>query len=91
LAADDLVGVSRSLFNSLEAPSLNKFPVLEMLKRAMRENGAAGALMSGSGATVFGLFADKAQAEKCALQLRGEFGPSLWTEVTGAGASVVAR
>ncbi len=81
LAADDLAGVSRALYNSLEAPSVKKFPVLDLLKRALRDAGAAGALMSGSGATVFGLFAAKAVAEKAAEQIRARFGPSMWTQV----------
>jgi 4-diphosphocytidyl-2-C-methyl-D-erythritol kinase len=82
LAEDDLDGVSRALFNSLEAPSVKKFPVLHLLKETMRDGGAAGALMSGSGATVFGLFADANKAEQSAAQIRAEFGPSMWTCVT---------
>ncbi len=82
LAEDDLCGVSRSLYNSLEAASLEKFPVLQLLKEAMRAGGAAGALMSGSGATVFGLFADATAAQNCAHGIRQEFGPSMWTVVT---------
>ena len=82
LADDDLKGVSRCLFNSLEAPSVTKFPVLRLLKDAMIKRGAAGALMSGSGATVFGLFQDAQAAEQCAAQVRNDFGPSMWTNVT---------
>jgi 4-diphosphocytidyl-2-C-methyl-D-erythritol kinase len=82
LAEDDLAAVSRCLFNSLEAPSIRKFPVLELIKNAMRDDGASGALMSGSGATVFGLFADPKAAEKSALRVREQFGPSMWTKVT---------
>jgi 4-diphosphocytidyl-2-C-methyl-D-erythritol kinase len=82
LASDDLDGVCRALYNSLEAPSVRKFPVLQLLKDAMRDGGASGALMSGSGATVFGLFAEKSAAETCAAAMREEFGPSMWTCVT---------
>lgn len=82
LAEDDLAGVSRCLFNSLEAPSIHKFPVLELIKDAMREGGAAGALMSGSGATVFGLFPDAKLAKTSARKIREQFGPSMWTQVT---------
>jgi 4-diphosphocytidyl-2-C-methyl-D-erythritol kinase len=82
LAEDDLAGVSRCLFNSLETPSIRKFPVLELIKIAMRDDGADGVLMSGSGATVFGLFADPKAAEKSALRVREQFGPSMWTKVT---------
>ena len=82
LAENDLLGVSRCLFNSLEAPSIKKFPVLRLLKDAMRAGGATGALMSGSGATVFGLLAGAKAAEDSAKQIREEFGPSMWTQVT---------
>jgi 4-diphosphocytidyl-2-C-methyl-D-erythritol kinase len=81
LAEDDLSGVCRCLHNSLEAPSLGKFPVLQLLKEAMLANGAAGALMSGSGATVFGLFADAGKAEAAGRFARDKFGPSMWTQV----------
>jgi len=92
LAGDDLEGVSRALFNSLEAASVRKFPVLELLKDTMRAHGAAGALMSGSGATVFGLFADAGKAEKAAGVIREQFGPSMWTFVTGfAGRDEIPR
>jgi 4-diphosphocytidyl-2-C-methyl-D-erythritol kinase len=82
LAEDDLAGVSRCLFNSLEAPSVRKFPVLALIKNAMRNGGAAGALMSGSGATVFGLFANEPAAAESAQRIREQFGPSMWTKVT---------
>jgi 4-diphosphocytidyl-2-C-methyl-D-erythritol kinase len=82
LADNDLAGVARGLYNSLEAPSVRKFPVLHLLKEAMRANGASGTLMSGSGATVFGLFAKSTDAETAAQQIRAEFGPSMWTETT---------
>jgi len=82
LAEDDLSGVCQSLYNSLEAPSVGKFPVLELLKQAMVAGGAAGAMMSGSGATVFGLFANATAAERCAVEIREQFGPSMWTQVT---------
>jgi 4-diphosphocytidyl-2-C-methyl-D-erythritol kinase len=84
LAEDDLAGVGRALFNSLETPSIGKFPVLELIKNTMRACGAAGALMSGSGATVFGLFAETKDAARAAEKVRAEFGPSMWTQVAKA-------
>src|SRR5258706_15704651 len=73
LAEDDLAGVSRCLFNSLEAPSICKFPVLELIKGAMRDGGARGALISGSGATGFGLFSDAKVAKGSAQKVREQF------------------
>lgn len=53
---------SVSLVNDLESVTLKKYPELSRLKDEMRERGAIGALMSGSGPTVFGLFKDQQQA-----------------------------
>ena len=62
--------LSELMFNDLEAVSLREHPVLGKIKGALRETGAVGCLMSGSGPTVFGVFADSAQAGKAALHLR---------------------
>lgn len=81
LTGNDLDAVARSLHNSLEAPCLRKFPVLRLLQEALREQGAAGALMSGSGATVFGLFREAVAAERAGRFIREQFGPRMWTQV----------
>jgi 4-diphosphocytidyl-2-C-methyl-D-erythritol kinase len=59
---------------------VGKFPILALLKQRLRSGGASGALMSGSGATVFGLFRDEMVARNCEDELRKEFGSSLWTK-----------
>lgn len=46
--------------NILETVTVPKYPVIEEIKKVMKENGALNAMMSGSGPTVFGLF----QSEK---------------------------
>ena len=40
------------------------------------------ALMTGSGSTVFGLFANAETARQAGEQVRVKFGPSMWTTVT---------
>ena len=85
LAEDDLKSTSSCLFNSLEVPSVRRFPVLELLKQAMRDEAAEGASMSGSGPTVFGLFAEDAAAQRAGQRIRERFGPSVWTQVTHFG------
>jgi 4-diphosphocytidyl-2-C-methyl-D-erythritol kinase len=82
LADGDLQVLGRALYNSLETPALRKFPVLELLKQRLLDRGAAGAMMSGSGATVFGLFEHQDAAENAATDIRAEFGPSMWTRLT---------
>lgn len=56
---DDVI---RGLTNDLERVTLELHPELGHLKHLLLSNGALGALMSGSGPTVFGLFADEASA-----------------------------
>lgn len=52
------------LCNDLELVVLSRFPEIIDAKRALLEQGAFGALMSGSGSTVFGLFNNPAAAQK---------------------------
>ena len=49
---------SLHLCNDLESVTISKYPVIESLKKQLISHGALGALMSGSGPTVFGLFSD---------------------------------
>ena len=49
---------SLHLCNDLETVTISKYPVIESLKKQLISHGALGALMSGSGPTVFGLFSD---------------------------------
>lgn len=56
---DDVIG---GLTNDLEKVTLRQHPVLGHFKTLLIENGARGALMSGSGPTVFGIFADEESA-----------------------------
>ena len=48
--------VADNLGNVLETVTVSDHPVIDDIKKIMLDNGAAGALMSGSGPTVFGLF-----------------------------------
>ena len=60
------------LKNDLESVVFDKYRSIEELKESLLEFGADGALMSGSGATVFGIFSDKAKAVKTTDLLRAE-------------------
>jgi 4-diphosphocytidyl-2-C-methyl-D-erythritol kinase len=48
--------VRRGLFNDLETVTANAHPEIDAAKSLLNQNGALGALMSGSGSCVFGLF-----------------------------------
>lgn len=50
--------------NDLETVTLHQYPLLAQIKEWLLQQGAHGALMSGSGPTVFGVFGDMEQAEK---------------------------
>jgi 4-diphosphocytidyl-2-C-methyl-D-erythritol kinase len=54
--------VSVHLCNDLEAVTELKYPEIKTIKEQLIQQGALGALMSGSGPTVFGLFSDPVQA-----------------------------
>lgn len=56
---------SMAMRNDLEMITIAKYPEIDQLKNELIKNGAAIALMSGSGPTVFGLFDDKQSAEAC--------------------------
>lgn len=51
--------------NDLEAVTIGRFPALREIKESLLAAGAAVALMSGSGPTVFGLFREEASAVAC--------------------------
>lgn len=66
----NLLEVSKHLENVLELVTARKYPVIEEIKNVMRRHGALGALMSGSGPTVFGLFDNPKAASSAYEELR---------------------
>jgi len=58
------------LFNDLEPVVTERFPVIQSIKDALRTQGAAGCLLSGSGSTVFGLFDKENLANQAVAALR---------------------
>ena len=74
--ASDLV---RLLHNDLEVVSCHHYPVITTIKERLIASGANGALMSGSGATVFGIFDEHVRAEQAAQKLSTETG--WWVKV----------
>ncbi len=54
--------VGRLLANDLESVTASHFPVINAIKTLLMAAGAEGALMSGSGPSVFGVFRSKEQA-----------------------------
>jgi 4-diphosphocytidyl-2-C-methyl-D-erythritol kinase len=69
----DLRGVADNLVNVLETVTINSYPLIGELKAEMIERGALGALMSGSGPTVFGLVEGYEEAVNLADAFRDRF------------------
>jgi len=80
----DASAVARILHNDLQPPIVERYPIHSLLQR-LEEAGALGALMSGSGPTVFGVFSDRSAAEEAVQALRG--GPECEAWVVTAGRS----
>ncbi len=66
----DLSEICRTMGNTLESVTLSKYPQIGELKNLLIADGADGALMSGSGPSVFGLFSDEDAAKRTYEQLR---------------------
>ena len=62
--------LASSFGNVLESVTIKEYPVIEKIKDVMKEYGAAGAMMSGSGPTVFGLFTSPRAAQEAHEVLR---------------------
>jgi len=60
------------LCNDLESVTAAQYPVVETAREQLLAQGAAGALMSGSGPSVFGLFADRETAGRAWQILAGD-------------------
>ena len=52
------------LYNDLEAPAITILPAIAEIKQTLMANHAIGALMSGSGSAVFGIYPDETTAER---------------------------
>ena len=66
--------MGKFLHNDLEGPALELMPSIDILKGRLLDAGAQGVLMTGSGPTVFGLFAGKVETRRAAEKLKMEKG-----------------
>ena len=65
--------LAENMFNVLEGVTMDKHPVIQQIKDIMTNNRALGAMMSGSGPTVFGLYENREDAVKCKAILEKQF------------------
>jgi len=70
LAAGDLPALCRALYNRFEETAPRQ-EVIAGLRHALLEQGALGAMMTGSGSCVYGLFAGEAAARRAGAALAG--------------------
>ena len=82
LQAGDLAWLGQAMGNALEGPGERLLPVLGRIKSQLLEAGALGAVMTGSGSTMVGLFPGREQA----LAARHGFGEYPFVQVARAGA-----
>lgn len=67
-----LEGILERMGNVLESVTVPAYPIIDTLKMRMKELGAAGSMMSGSGPTVFGIFTEEETAERAFVKLKEE-------------------
>ena len=70
IKAKNLHDIAAHMGNVLETVTIPNYPVIDEIKKHMLSHGAVGAMMSGSGPTVFGLFEDEDIAKKAYKAMR---------------------
>ncbi len=86
LEAGDLTGVARRMYNVFEdVLPISRANEVQSIKSALLSCGALGACMSGTGPTVFGLFAEEEAARKAWQSLRALYQDTFLTRPAGSG------
>lgn len=70
LQGKNLEHMCQIMGNVLETVTIPAYPVIDEIKKLMIESGAVGAMMSGSGPTVFGIFTDQESAKRAEAAVR---------------------
>ena len=87
LRAGDLHGLAKGMYNVLE--EVAELDEVRTLHERLLSGGAAGAMMSGSGSAVFGLFEKRSHARHCMRRLYDQASTVFLTHPVGCGATVV--
>lgn len=66
----DLDGITQRMENVMETVTETEFPIITDIKKMLTGNGALGAMMSGSGPSIFGVFQDAVMAADAAEYVR---------------------
>ena len=73
LSLSEITSLGSQLYNDLESVVIQKFPEVKVVKDELWAWGALGVLLSGSGATVFGIFDDPEKAQVACASLNGDW------------------
>lgn len=71
LESGDIALAARSMHNDFEYPVGLHYPIVRTLKETMLESGALGAILAGSGLSVFGIFGTDEEARAAEAELAG--------------------
>jgi len=87
--AGDLRAVCANMYNVLQ--EVAELPEIDSLCKKISGYGALGAMMSGSGSAVFGIFDSKKNAKRCLTSLLGEVDSIFLAAPAGYGAQLVCN
>lgn len=68
----DLAQMARGMGNILEQVAVSEYPEIQEVKEKMMRHGALGAMMTGSGSVIFGIFDDPEKVDICFEAFEGE-------------------
>lgn len=83
LEQGDLPGVCRRLYNVFEDVSDRRMRSIRQIKSGLLDGGALGAVMTGTGSAVFGLFSDAEVAGRCCAAMKKEYPFACTAEAVG--------
>ena len=81
--------VAEKLYNRFEVVAQSS--VVTFIKSFMKQNGALGALMSGTGSSVFGIFKEREKADKCKKVLKKSFKNVFLCEPINFGCKILGK
>jgi len=87
LQTADLAAAAPELYNTLEAPALEKYPLLALFQELLRAQGAPAVLMSGSGSATLAIAYNETAANRLKESVQAKFGPC-WTAVVPCAGSL---
>lgn len=81
LREGDKTGVVKNLYNALEQTVFYKFPLIELMRDSLLLAGAKGAIVTGTGSTVFGIFFSRETAIEAIEMIKEKIDMPLWFKV----------